>query len=164
MSSGRRKQQAQGLQGLHRSSACVIAISVVLYGTPDCENTKYRPVTPVPALGTLFLLICCHVQLQEKSFCLNLLYFILSCLVMISLKPVCSVASPSLKRGLRWCHLLWSFPTWLASFVVSTALLFSEILLPAETPLRQSILHCAGDRHQEWIGGGWAFPLLSTVS
>lgn len=40
---------------------------------------------------------------------------------------------------LRWGHLQCSFQTWAASFEVSTALLFSEILLLAETPLRQSM-------------------------
>ena len=58
------------------------------------------------------------------------------------------VVFPSLKRAgtdlvtTEVGHLWYSFLTWLASFDVSTALLFSEILLPAETPLRQSMLGC----------------------
>jgi hypothetical protein len=58
------------------------------------------------------------------------------------------VVFPSLKRAgtdlvtTEVGHLWYSFLTWLASYDVSTALLFSELLLPAETPLRQSMLGC----------------------
>jgi hypothetical protein len=51
------------------------------------------------------------------------------------------------------------------SFLLSAATALSKTLLPAEKPLRHSrgtsYSACclqAGSRHQEWTGGGWAFP------
>ena len=57
------------------------------------------------------------------------------------------------------------------SFVLSPATALSKTLLPAEMLLRysggtsySSSRLQAGSRHQEWTGGGWAFPLISTLS
>ena len=44
------------------------------------------PVTHVPALGTLFLLWGCRVQLQYDSFCFILLHFVM--LVVVSWQSV----------------------------------------------------------------------------
>jgi hypothetical protein len=46
-----------------------------------------RSLTLVPALGSLFLLLSCNVQLQYDRFHFILLYFTLSCLVVVTLKP-----------------------------------------------------------------------------
>jgi hypothetical protein len=59
---------------------------------------------------------------------------------------VCSLPQPEV----GWGHLGCSFLTWLASFDVSTALLFSEILLPAEIPFGLAL------GTKEGMGGwGW---------
>jgi hypothetical protein len=58
------------------------------------------------------------------------------------------------------------------SFVLPPATALFKTLLPAEKPLihsegtSYSAHHLqAGSRHQEWTGGGWAFPpFISTLS
>lgn len=51
-------------------------------------------LTPLSALGTLFRLLSCLVQLRYKGFCLILLYLVLSFLVVVSF----------LKREQRGCE------------------------------------------------------------
>jgi hypothetical protein len=41
------------------------------------------PLTLLSALGTLFLLIGCFVQLQYEGFCLVLLYLVWCCLAVV---------------------------------------------------------------------------------
>ena len=59
--------------------------------------------------------------------------------------------------------------TWGGTFC-HLPLLFSKTLLSDERPWRYSgdsirqICLQAGNRHQEWIGGGWASPFISTDS
>jgi hypothetical protein len=82
------------------------------------------------------------------------------------------VASPSLKQAgadlvtteVGTSVVQLSYLTLLVSFDVSTALLFSKILLPAETPLRPSMLCCVfglalGTKDELDWQGGWALPL-----
>ena len=55
----------------------------------------------------------------------------------------------------------WNLPTQMALLFCHLPLLFSKTLLPAERPWRYSgdNIQQAGNRHQEWIGGGWVSPL-----
>lgn len=45
-------------------------------------------LTLVSAVGMIFLLLSCQVQLQFDNLCIILLYFNLSCLAVIAWRPI----------------------------------------------------------------------------
>jgi hypothetical protein len=63
----------------------------------------------------------------------------------------------------EWDHLGLSLQNYKALLLCHLLLFFSKTLLPAERPLfRDSIQQIRlpkAERHQEWLGGGWASPL-----
>jgi hypothetical protein len=76
--SQRPKRQAQGLQESASGPLCVVRVMLLalcFYGTPTVRVGVFLIL--LPALGTLFLLLCCLVQPQCEGFCLVLLYLIL---------------------------------------------------------------------------------------
>jgi hypothetical protein len=83
----RLKQQAQGLPGLHQVlCVCIIAFSLVFYGTPDCENDRVSdscacswdslPPVGLPCLTSigwvlLYFLILCHMVFINSLLCIE---------------------------------------------------------------------------------------------